>query len=95
MTDQSPPKQDGESEGRRAVAAGGLKRVYNRRHMSRDSRLAVIRKGNENGEGDSEEGSDDDDALIAPLTQNTSNHYTLNIPSPPVPQSDLPYVLLG
>jgi hypothetical protein len=29
------------------------------------------------------------------VTQNTSNHYTLNMPSAPAPQSDMPHVLLG
>lgn len=45
---------------------------------------------------DSDEDEDsDDEGRVTPLTQNTSNHYTLNMPGPAPPQSDLPYVLLG
>jgi hypothetical protein len=93
MSEVSPPKP---KEGTRAMALGGMPRVYNsRRKKSREeSRVVVSRRGS----GD--EGSDDEEEersgrRIAPRTLNTSNHYTLSLSSPAPPQSDLPYILLG
>ncbi|KAG9310297.1 nuclear membrane protein [Chiua virens] len=89
MSDLSPPKtEEGEKENGRAVATGGLRRVYRSRQEAR----ARSRRNND-PEHTSEDDSDDDAAR--PLTQNTSNHYTLNMPSAPTPKSDFPYVLLG
>ena len=48
------------------------------------------------GEGSSAgEESEEEGGALTPITQNTSNHYTLNLPAPAPPKSDTPYVLLG
>lgn len=80
----------------RVVAPGAMRRVYNSRQKSRDTR--IVRKQAEEGEiGDPDHSDSDDDTSgpHRPLTRNTSNHYTLNLPATPPHQSDLPYVLLG
>lgn len=93
MSDLSPPKmEEGEKENGRAVATGGLRRVYKLRQKARA--VSHSRRSDDDPEQASEEDSEDD-TIARPLTQNTSNHYTLNMPSAPVPQSDTPYVLLG
>lgn len=48
-------------------------------------------------EGTDEEEYDDDGSPRRPaaVSRNTSNHYTLNMPSPALPTPDMPYVLLG
>ncbi|TFK76637.1 hypothetical protein BDN72DRAFT_782954, partial [Pluteus cervinus] len=84
MNDASPPKPEANLEGGRAIATGGLRRVYKGRTTR--SRSVVH---------DDEDSSEDESAGLGPLTQNTSNHYTLNMPSLPAPQTDLPLVLLG
>lgn len=93
MSDLSPPKpEEKETEGGRAVALGAMRRVFKARQRARgDNRTALLRIRRE----DEEFESDDEDTQLAPIAQNTSNHYTLNMPSPPSPQSDLPYILLG
>jgi hypothetical protein len=92
MNELSPPKPtEKEAEGGRAMALGAMRRVFKSRNKARENKLSFMRQD----EGDAGQESEDEDSSIAPLTQNTSNHYTLNIPSPPVPQSDLPYILLG
>ncbi|KAF9229812.1 hypothetical protein BS17DRAFT_771955 [Gyrodon lividus] len=92
MSDLSPPKaEETEKENGRAVATGALRRVYNLRQKARTK----SRSKNEDPEHTSEDDSEDDRGLAKPLTQNTSNHYTLNMPSAAAPQSETPYVLLG
>ncbi|CAL1697024.1 unnamed protein product [Somion occarium] len=99
MPDASPPRppspekdEEGESDSGRAIALGGLKRVFKSRQKARSkSRLAVVTTHlNESDESD-----DDSEREVTPVTQNTSNHYTLNLPGPIQPQSETPYVLLG
>ncbi|KAH9836764.1 Di-sulfide bridge nucleocytoplasmic transport domain-containing protein [Rhodofomes roseus] len=84
-----------EGEGERAVALGAVRRVYRSRQRARERSRA--RRGKSRGldqEGsDVTDESDDDERGV--VTQSTSNHYTLNMPGPAPPQSDLPYVLLG
>ena len=93
MSDLSPPKtEESEKENGRAVATGGLRRVFKLRQTAR-----AVSHSRRN-DGDLEQTSEDDyedDRIARPLTQNTSNHYTLNMPSAPAPQSETPYVLLG
>ncbi|KAL0945560.1 hypothetical protein HGRIS_014721 [Hohenbuehelia grisea] len=73
MSEASPSQPE---EGR-AIAVGGMRRVYNaRRRKAMKEQL----------------GEDSDDESVTAVTQNTSNHYTLNMPSP---RPDLPYVLSG
>lgn len=93
MSEASPPKPEERPEGGRAVATGGLRRVFNAR-MARESRSRSIPRQYRD-EDDDDEGSDDGERELTPLTQNTSNHYTLNMPAPIPPQSDTPYILLG
>ena len=89
MSELSPPKPDShDKENGRVVATGALRRVFNSR---RRARAKSHSKGEDASEGDSE----DEGGHVGPLTQNTSNHYTLNMPSPPTSRSDTPYVLLG
>jgi hypothetical protein len=97
MADISPQRfEENKVDQGRAVAPGAMRRVYNSRHKSRDTRM--IRRPVEEGEiGDTDHSDSDDDVAspLRPLTRNTSNHYTLNLPATPPHQSDLPYVLLG
>ncbi|TCD63094.1 hypothetical protein EIP91_005998 [Steccherinum ochraceum] len=98
--------QDEEDEDRegRAIATGGLRRVFKSRQKARErSRLAVVvRRGKSRGRfsddeesgGEDEDGEDEDEEYEA-VVRNTSNHYTLNVPAPAPPKSDTPYVLLG
>ncbi|EMD41370.1 hypothetical protein CERSUDRAFT_89935 [Gelatoporia subvermispora B] len=92
---QSYPERDlKEPESERAVALGGLRRVFNSRQRSRArSRARSVRLAD--GDEDSAEEDGSDDEQHAAVMQNMSNHYTLNMPSPAPPPSDLPYILLG
>jgi hypothetical protein len=97
MEEASPQRpEDKKIDQGRTVAAGAMRRVYNSRQKSRDRR--VVRRQTEEGENEDLERSDSDDETVGPhqpLTQNTSNHYTLNLPATPPHQPDLPYILLG
>ncbi|KAF9263075.1 hypothetical protein L218DRAFT_973249 [Marasmius fiardii PR-910] len=100
MTEASPPKPEDPSPEKsenalRVVATGALRRVYRARQKAKESnKHALTRRNRENGSGsDFEEDSEDENGGRA--VHNTSNHYTLNMPSPASPQSDTPYVLLG
>lgn len=100
MPDASPPRPpspEKEGEEDRAIALGGLKRVFKSRQKARSkSKLTLVttRKGQDD-QDDSDESDDESERGVTPITQNTSNHYTLNLPGPAPAQSDLPYVLLG
>ena len=86
--EESPVK---EKDHERPVAGGALRRVYRQRTNRSYTRR---RREQEDAEGSS--GSDsEDDSNAGPMTRKTSNHYTLNMPAHPAPQSDLPYILLG
>ncbi|KAL4065783.1 Di-sulfide bridge nucleocytoplasmic transport domain-containing protein [Scleroderma yunnanense] len=92
MSELSPPKpEDNEKENHRVVAIGGMRRVFNSRRRARAK--PSPKRGD--AEGVSEDDSEDDRDHVGPLTQNTSNHYTLNIPATLSTSSDTPYVLLG
>ncbi len=77
----------------RPVSTGGLRRIFKQRNKRQDLRLTT-RQQRSREDGYSEEESEDDKVDL-PVTQTTSHHYTLNMPSPTPPTSDLPYVLLG
>jgi len=102
MPDASPPKQPEEPTSpetpkseRRVVATGALRRVFRERQQkTRGSRLAVVRNCEPESENEDEYDQSDDEQL-QPITQRTSNHYTLNMPSHTPSRSDTPYVLLG
>ncbi|KAG0703049.1 Di-sulfide bridge nucleocytoplasmic transport domain-containing protein [Suillus ampliporus] len=95
MSELSPPKPEAsEKESGRIVATGALRRVFNSRQRARTKTHQTVSLRDDPGYG-SEEESDGDAGHVGPVTQNTSNHYTLNMPSAPAPQSDMPQVLLG
>ncbi|OBZ79282.1 Nucleus export protein BRL1 [Grifola frondosa] len=103
MSELSPPKapsevpeKEKEVEGGRVVALGALRRVYRSRQRARErSRMeGGHSKFDDAGGSEGDEESGDEDSLN-PVTQNLSHHYTLNMPGPAQPQSDLPYILLG
>lgn len=92
MSELSPPKPDSsEKENGRVVATGAMRRVFNSRRRAR----AKSHLNGEDAEDASEGDSEDERGHVGLLTQNTSNHYTLNMPSAPSSRSDTPYVLLG
>ncbi|KAF8971592.1 Di-sulfide bridge nucleocytoplasmic transport domain-containing protein [Flammula alnicola] len=89
---EESPVREKEADNSRPVASGALRRVFKQRtkHMyTRRRRAQEDEHGSSGSEGESEE-----EDIVAPLTK-TSNHYTLNMPAHPAPQSDLPYILLG
>ncbi len=94
MSEVSPPKpEEPKSERGRPIATGALRRVFRARQKVNGRQLSKTDgHDEEDGDLDSEE---ENDRAVTPINQNTSNHYTLNLPSPPAPQSDTPYILLG
>ncbi|KAI0706195.1 Di-sulfide bridge nucleocytoplasmic transport domain-containing protein [Cytidiella melzeri] len=98
MAEASPPQPSSKERDENDTAAGGLIRVFKSRQRQRErSRLAAAAKKVQVEDDDESGGESDEeeDGIVTPITQNTSNHYTLNLPSPTAPQSDTPYVLLG
>lgn len=103
MSELSPPKRGASpakdvsaTEGERAVALGAVRRVYRSRQRARER--SQLRRGRSRGSYDGGSDSSDDsdeEGRTTPMTQNLSNHYTLNLPGPAAPSSDLPYILLG
>ncbi|KAG6919485.1 hypothetical protein DXG01_005744 [Tephrocybe rancida] len=93
MSEVSPNKgeEQAKSENGRAVAVGGLRRVFNARKKTQSFQMARRRRSQDSEDEDVFDSDEEADALV----QNTSNHYTLNMPAAPPPQSDLPYILLG
>lgn len=101
MSEASPPKPEDPSPeksegGLRVVATGALRRVYRARQKAREinKQSHALRRNRENGSG-SEVEEESEDEVEGRAVHNTSNHYTLNMPSPASSQSDTPYVLLG
>jgi hypothetical protein len=102
MREASPPKGEAAAaasvspEGSRKVATGGMRRILKSRMKSAlsMSTLPEARGDEKDPYSDSEE-EEGESAGRLTRTTSTSNHYTLNIPSPAAPQSDLPYILLG
>ncbi|KAJ7239002.1 Di-sulfide bridge nucleocytoplasmic transport domain-containing protein [Mycena haematopus] len=101
MREASPPKPEagaaspeGNGGAARKVSTGGMRRVLKSRMKSALSMSTVPEsRGDERDPySDSE---DDGDGRLTRTNSTTSNHYTLNMPSPPAPQSDVPYILLG
>lgn len=110
MAEPSPPRpppveqssrrsEDGPSEENkeRAIAVGGLKRVFRSRQRAKGkSKQAAGRTRVETeDEEDSEAESEGESRAALVHRKQTSNHYTLNLPPPTAPRSDAPYVLLG
>ncbi|EAU93327.2 nuclear membrane protein [Coprinopsis cinerea okayama7 len=104
MNEASPAKDEKENdpketEEKRPVAPGALRRVYNRRTRSTARSRARNRSDSHDdsgvGSASEEDDEEEDDRRLAIRPKSTSNHYTLNLPAQPSPPSDLPYVLLG
>lgn len=94
MSEASPNKIDElKPETGRAMASGALRRVWNKRQKSRDIRPARRLRQEDDDDTDVFDSDDEEDRAL--MAQSTSNHYTLNLPAAPPPQSDLPYILLG
>lgn len=94
---QTSPEKDNENGagGDRSIALGAVRRVFKSRQRARErSRLGRGRSRGTDGDSSEEEESEDE-GRVTPITQTTSNHYTLNLPGPAPPQSDLPYIMLG
>ncbi|KAJ6573926.1 Di-sulfide bridge nucleocytoplasmic transport domain-containing protein [Mycena vulgaris] len=93
MREASPPKPETDAgtspEGSRKVATGGMRRILKSRMKSALS-MSTVPESRRDG---ADPYSDSEDE--GHLTPTMSNHYTLNMPSPPAPQSDVPYILLG
>ncbi|KAG1777286.1 Di-sulfide bridge nucleocytoplasmic transport domain-containing protein [Suillus placidus] len=95
MSELSPPKSEAsEKENGRIVATGALRRVFNSRQKARTKSQHVVSLRDDLGYG-SEEEIDGDADHVGPVTRNTSNHYTLNMPANPAPRTETPQVLLG
>ncbi|KAF8807174.1 hypothetical protein BYT27DRAFT_7189257 [Phlegmacium glaucopus] len=90
-----PIKHENDADNGRPVATGGMRRVYNQRRKRQENRLVVARGRKAGDEDERSDSESEGEGTVTPLTQNTSNHYTLNMPAPAPPQSDLPYILLG
>lgn len=102
MAEASPPNLEEASDGLRAVALGGMKRVFKSRQKARERALQLVKKRSDDdgdeSDDDGESESDRDAVQSSPRksrVQKTSHHYTLNMPSPSAPHADTPYILLG
>ncbi|KAI0825385.1 Di-sulfide bridge nucleocytoplasmic transport domain-containing protein [Trametes gibbosa] len=94
MSEIVSPEKESENDGERSMAVGALRRVFNKRKTRERSQLGRRRARVDGDESSAEESGEDDDRHGV-VAQKTTNHYTLNLPGPIVPQSDLPYRLLG
>ena len=89
-------KNENDADNGRPVATGGLRRVYHQRRKRQENRLLGARNRRAGDEDEvASDSESEEEGTVTPLTQNTSNHYTLNMPAPAPAQSDLPYILLG
>jgi hypothetical protein len=92
MSDLSPPiSEENDAESGRSVATGALRRVFKSREKARNRNRLGSRLSSEEDSGSE---SDGQGHRVTPHTRNTSNHYTLNLPSASA-HSDTPYILLG
>ncbi|KAK7064768.1 nuclear membrane protein [Favolaschia claudopus] len=100
MREASPPKPEPgavavspEGSGGRKMSANGMRRVLKSRMKSALS-MSTVPESRGDSYSDSEDETTEPTSRLT-RTGSTSNHYTLNLPSPPAPKSDVPYVLLG
>jgi hypothetical protein len=95
MSEVSPPKaEEPKDSDERVVATGALRRVYKARHKTpRGKKLAFVR--NRETDDEAEESDDENGDEHDLMSQNASNHYTLNVSSAPTFRTDMPYILLG
>ncbi|KAI0740243.1 Di-sulfide bridge nucleocytoplasmic transport domain-containing protein [Earliella scabrosa] len=83
-----PEREQIEDTSERALAFGALRRVYKERNERGRSQLGRRRRRLDDDEGEEEE------HRPRPLSQKTTNHYTLNVAGP-ASQYDTPSSLLG
>lgn len=103
MTEISPCRNSEDPNGMdrkdsiRPFATGGLRRVFKQRNRRHESYLTTQRhRSQEEGDVPSASESDSDtENSVTPVNRTTSHHYTLNMPAPASPPSELPYILLG
>ncbi|KAI0307529.1 Di-sulfide bridge nucleocytoplasmic transport domain-containing protein [Multifurca ochricompacta] len=97
MAEPSPPKpQETNTDGRRTMALGAVRRVFKSRQKARSKALARTVEENSEESSASDDESDDEHLVSRrSRVQKLSHHYTLNMPSPPPSKTDTPYVLLG
>ena len=105
LGDEDEENEENVSPERRLISNAALRRIARRRKQDGGSRRMKSRLrdlvrvgGHEEDEGSSdEEGYDGDGSprKSRALTQNTSNHYTLNMPGPAPARNETPYILLG
>lgn len=92
----APKLEPSEEDLSRAVSLGGMRRVFRSRHERAKSKGRARVEEDVSEDGESE--SDTDRRVTRSKSvgpQTMSNHYTLNMPSPAPPKSELPYVLSG
>ncbi len=98
MAEQSPPKpHESGVDGRRTMALGAVRRVFNSRKKARGRGLGHTVE-DDGGEpfSASDDGSDEEHFKARqPHVSKLSHHYTVNMPSPVPLKADAPYVLLG
>ncbi|KAI9460204.1 Di-sulfide bridge nucleocytoplasmic transport domain-containing protein [Lactarius psammicola] len=95
MAEPSPPKPQ-ETDGRRTMALGAVRRVYRSRQKARNRTHAHANDEDSETSLPSDDGSDDEHlSPRRPRVRNLSHHYTLNVPSPVQTKADTPYILLG
>ncbi|KAI9512313.1 Di-sulfide bridge nucleocytoplasmic transport domain-containing protein [Russula earlei] len=98
MAEPSPPKPlETGTDGRRTIALGAVRRVYNSRQKARSRRALPHAVEENSGESSASDDGSDEEGLGShrPHVRKLSHHYTLNMPSPTSPRTDTPYVLLG
>ena len=97
MAEASPPaaieNTQKEPEQSLMVVSGG-KRVHKRRGRA-EGRSHLSQQATVESDGEASDGVDETMDMARPVTHQTSNHYTLNVPGPTASRSDMPYVLLG
>ena len=98
---------ENESPERRVISNAAVRRLARKQNGELKSRSRRYRSKGRNGVRDEQQDDDEDyssdeyDEYGSPrkkevaVTRNTSNHYTLNMPSPAPVKTDTPYILLG
>lgn len=104
MPDVSPPKpsatspekeRESNGDGERAVALGGLRRVFRSRQRARERSLLRRERSRVQDDDSPGEDTEEEEDSYGVVHRKTSNHYTLNMPGPAQPKSELPYLMLG
>lgn len=95
MGDATTPKSREQNvDNFRPVATGGLRRVYNSR-MGHHHPPHRLKHKEDISSGEEESGEEHVEGANGQLAHRSSHHYTLNVPAPPLSQTDFPSALLG